>query len=123
VLEAGADSFVHLEPSGWEERIGQVDLAYDTIGGDILERSLAIVKPGGTLVTVMFPPQRTRSDIRVVHFIREPNGSQLAEISRMVDAGQVRPHVGAVYSLADTKTAFAAQARRDVTGKVILQLQ
>jgi NADPH:quinone reductase-like Zn-dependent oxidoreductase len=121
VLGAGADAFVDLEQSGWEESIGPVDLVYDTIGGDVLERSLAIVRPGGTLVTVMMPPQGTRQDIRIVHFIRDPNRAQLLELGRMVDAGQLRPQIGAVYSLADAKTAFAAQARHTVSGKVILQ--
>jgi NADPH:quinone reductase-like Zn-dependent oxidoreductase len=121
VLDAGADVFIDLEQSGWEKQIGQVDLVYDTIGGDVLERSLAIVRPGGTLVTVMMPPQGTRQDIRIVHFIREPNRAQLLELGRMVDAGQLRPQIGAVYSLADAKTAFVAQTNHSVSGKVILQ--
>jgi NADPH:quinone reductase-like Zn-dependent oxidoreductase len=121
VLDAGADDFVDLEQPGWEERVGKVDLVYDAIGGDVLERSLAIVKPGGALVTVMLPPQGTRRDIRIVHFIRDPNRAQLVEIARMVDEGKLRTQVGAVYPLADAKKAFADQASRAVTGKVILQ--
>ncbi len=85
ILDAGADAFVDLEQSGWEKRIGSVDLIYDAIGGDILERSLAIVKTGGTLVTVMAPPHGTRNDIRIVHFIRDPNG---------IAARRIEPHGG-----------------------------
>ncbi|HLI97206.1 MAG TPA: NADP-dependent oxidoreductase [Candidatus Baltobacteraceae bacterium] len=122
VLDAGADVFVNLEQPGWDGRIGQADLVYDTIGGAVLERSLGIVKTGGTLVTVMAPPQKTREDIRIVHFIRDPNGLQLVEMSRMVDRGNLQPQIGAVYPLSDAKKAFAAKAGRGVAGKVILNV-
>jgi NADPH:quinone reductase-like Zn-dependent oxidoreductase len=120
VLDAGADTFVDLGQSRWEEGVGQVDLVYDAVGGEVLDRSVATVKPGGTLVTAMMPPQVRRPDIRIVHFIREPNRAQLIELARMVDAGRLRPQVGSVYPLADAKTAFAAKSNHGVTGKVIL---
>ncbi len=120
-LEAGTDDFVDLEQDGWERAAGKVDLVYDAIGGDVLERSIGVVRPGGTLVTVMFPPKTARDDIRIVHFIRDPNGKQLAELARMVDTGKLRTHVGAVYPLADGPAAFAGQANGSVKGKVILQ--
>lgn len=123
VLELGADRFVDLEQDGWEDAVGQVDLVYDIIGGDVLARSAALVKPGGTLVTVMgSPPPTTRQDIRTISFIRQPNRAQLVELARMVDAGQLTPPpIGAVYPLAEARNAFTAQADRSITGKVILQ--
>jgi NADPH:quinone reductase-like Zn-dependent oxidoreductase len=121
VLDTGADSFVDLEQSRWEDAVGQVDVVFDTIGGEVLARSVAIVKPGGALVTVTAPPPGVRDDIRVVNFIREPNRAQLVELARMVDAGQFRPQVGAVYALADAQKAFIAKSKHGVSGKVILQ--
>ncbi len=44
VLDMGADRFVDLEQDRWEDAVGQVDLVYDAIGGEVLARSLAIVK-------------------------------------------------------------------------------
>src|SRR5437588_5645171 len=61
VLELGSDDFVDVEQDGWETAIGQVDVVYDAIGGDVLARSPAIVKPGGALVSVMAPPQTDRA--------------------------------------------------------------
>jgi NADPH:quinone reductase-like Zn-dependent oxidoreductase len=121
VLEMGADRFVDLEQDRWWATVGQVDVVYDIVGGDVLARSVSIVKPGGALVTVMFPPAEIRPDIRTVHFIREPNRAQLKELAQMVDTGALRTQVGAVYPLAETRTAFADQAGRKVHGKVILQ--
>jgi len=120
VLELGADEFEDLERDGWETAIGQADLVYDCIGGDVLARSPAIVKPGGALVTIMNPVQTDRDDIRIVHFVRDPSGAQLREITRLVDQGILRPEVGAVYPLSDTREAFLAKSAQHIPGKVVL---
>ena len=120
VLEVGADDFVDVERDGWETAVGQVDLVYDTIGGDVLAHSPAIVKPGGALVSVMAPPQTDRTDIRAVHFVRDPSGVKLRDIARLVDEGTLRPHVGAVYPLADAREAFMAKSTEHIPGKVVL---
>jgi NADPH:quinone reductase-like Zn-dependent oxidoreductase len=120
VLELGADDFVDVEQDGWETAIGQVDLVYDVIGGDVLARSSAIVRPGGAIVSVMAPPQADRDDIRLVHFVRDPSGAQLREITRLVDEGKLRPQIGAVYPLADTREAFMAKSTQHIPGKVVL---
>jgi NADPH:quinone reductase-like Zn-dependent oxidoreductase len=121
VLELGADDFVDVEQDGWETAVGQVDVVYDTIGGDVLARSPGIVKPGGALVSVMAPPQTDRDDIRTVHFVRDPSGAQLREISRLVDQGMLRPQIGAVYPLAETREAFMAKSTQHIPGKVVLR--
>ncbi len=120
VLELGADDFVDVERDGWETAVGQVDLVYDAVGDDVLARSPAIVKPGGALVSVMAPPQTDRDDIRTVHFVRDPSGAQLRAITRLVDDGTVRPHVGAVYPLAHAREAFMAKSTEHIPGKVVL---
>ncbi len=120
VLELGADDFVDVERDGWETAVGHVDLVYDAIGGEVLARSPAIVKPGGALVSVMAPPQTDRDDIRTVHFVRDPSGTQLREITHLVDQGRLRPQVGAVYPLADARVAFIAKSTQHIPGKVVL---
>jgi len=120
VLELGADDFVDVERDGWERAVGQVDLVYDAIGGEVLADSAAIVKPGGALVSVMAPPQTDRDDIRTVHFVRDPSGAQLRDITRLVDQGKLRPQVGAVYPLADAREAFMAKSTQHIPGKVVL---
>jgi NADPH:quinone reductase-like Zn-dependent oxidoreductase len=120
-MEAGADSFVDLEQDRWEDAIGQADVVLDTVGGDVLARSAAILRPGGTLVSVCAPPPTDRDDIRALHFVREPSGAQLVELAGLVDAGQLRPQVGAVYPLADARDAFMAKSTERIPGKVILQ--
>jgi NADPH:quinone reductase-like Zn-dependent oxidoreductase len=122
VLELGADDFLDVEQDGWEVGLGHVDLVYDAIGGDVLAHSPAIVKPGGVLVSVMAPVLTDRDDIRTVHFVRDPSGTQLRDITGLVDEGKLRPHVGAVYPLADAREAFMAKSTQHIPGKVVLTL-
>src|SRR5215218_3075158 len=120
VLDLGAEMFVDVERDDWERAVGQVDLVYDIIGGDVLARSMAIVKPGGAVVSIMAPTQTDRTDIRTVAFVRDPNGAQLREIARLVDEGTLRPEVSAVYPLANTRQAFMAKSTEHIPGKVVL---
>jgi NADPH:quinone reductase-like Zn-dependent oxidoreductase len=120
VLDLGADRFVDLEQDRWEDTAGHVDLVFDIIGGDVLARSVALVKPGGALVSVMTPPPTDRQDIHSLFFIRETYRAELVELARLVDAGRLHPKVGAVYPLAEARTAFAAKSSHGVVGKVIL---
>jgi NADPH:quinone reductase-like Zn-dependent oxidoreductase len=120
VLDLGADEFVDVEHDGWETTVGPVDLVYDIIGGDVLAHSSAIVKPGGAVVSIMAPPPTDRDDIRTVHFVRDANGAQLREITRLVEDGTLRPDVSAVYPLPDTRAAFLEKSTKHLPGKVVL---
>ena len=95
----------------------------DTIGGQVLARSPALLRPRGTLVCVRAaaPPPATRDDITTVIFIQEPSRAQLTELARLVDEGHLRPQVGAVYPLAQAATAYSAKAAGGVPGRIVLQ--
>jgi NADPH:quinone reductase-like Zn-dependent oxidoreductase len=121
VLDLGADQFVDVEEDDWPNVVEPVDLVYDTIGGEVLARSADVVKPGGALVSVASPPPTDREDIRSVFFVRDPSGAQLREIAQLVDAGALRPQVGAVYPLAQAREAFTAKSGGGIPGRVVLQ--
>lgn len=121
ILELGADSFVDVEKDGWQDAVEPVDVVYDTIGGEVLAASIGVVRPGGALVSVAAPPPTDRDDIRSVYFVRDPNGPQLVELAELVDAGKIRPQVGAVYPLAEAREAFTAKAGGGIPGRVLLQ--
>jgi NADPH:quinone reductase-like Zn-dependent oxidoreductase len=93
VTELGADRFIALDADRLEDTAGQADLVFETIGGDVLARSPALLKPGGTLVSVKADasPPASRDDIRTVVFIQESSRAQLTELARLVDEGDLRP--------------------------------
>ena len=123
VTELGADRYVALDAERLDDLAGRADLVFDTIGGDVLAGSAALLKPGGRLVTVRAdaPLPTTRDDIGTVVFIQESNRAQLAELARLVDEGHLRPQVGAVYPLAQAVEAYSAKAAGGVAGRTVLQ--
>jgi NADPH:quinone reductase-like Zn-dependent oxidoreductase len=120
VLEAGAERFAVLDAERFEEVAGPVDVVLDTIGGDVLDRSAAVVRPGGTLVSVAAPPTVRPADGRAVYFVVEPNRGQLAELARRAQQGRLTPKVGAVRPLAEARDAFLT--KQGTPGKIIIQV-
>ena len=121
-LELGADRFVDLENDDLGALAGVADVVFDTVGGDVLAGSPAMVKPAGSLVSVVSPPPTDRDDIGTVFFVRHPDRAQLVELARLTDAGQVRPQVGAVYPLAEAKEAFRAKSAHGIPGRIVLEV-
>jgi NADPH:quinone reductase-like Zn-dependent oxidoreductase len=121
--ELGVDRFIALDEQPLEDASGQANLVVDTIGGEVLERSPALLRPGGTLVTIKAAMQLPsgRADIRQVLFVQESSRPQLAELARLVDEGHLRPQLGAVYPLTQAAQAFTAKAAGGIPGRIVLQ--
>jgi NADPH:quinone reductase-like Zn-dependent oxidoreductase len=122
VMELGADRFIALDEDRLEDAAGQADVVFDTIGGDVLARSPALLKRGGALVSVVaLELPADRDDIKKVFFIQESSRAQLTELARLVDEGHLRPQVGGVYPLARAAEAYSAKAAGGIPGKIVLQ--
>jgi len=123
--QLGADRYIELDTGAGPLRdvAGQADLVFDTIGGEVLASSAALLRPGGTLVTVKAdaPLPSGRDDISTLVFIQESSRAQLAELARLIDEGHLRPQVGAVYPLAEAVTAYSAKAAGGIPGRIVLQ--
>jgi NADPH:quinone reductase-like Zn-dependent oxidoreductase len=115
----GVHSFLDLETEKLENA-GEVDVVFDVIGGDILARSTALVRAGGTLVTVAEPPKTQPRDGRAVFFVVEADRARLADLAARVRDGRLKPVVGAVLPLAQAAAAFAPDKR--TPGKTILRV-
>jgi NADPH:quinone reductase-like Zn-dependent oxidoreductase len=102
------------------EDVGQVDVVFDVIGGDVLRRSTALLRPGGTLMAVAEPPAVQPDDGRAVFFVVEPDRTRLADLAQRLRDGRLKPIVGAVRPLSETAAAFARHRR--TPGKTIIQV-
>jgi NADPH:quinone reductase-like Zn-dependent oxidoreductase len=123
VRELGADEFVDTERQRFEEVAGEVDVVLDVIGGEIRERSWAVLKPGGVLVSVVPPPEEAgHPGARGVFFVVEPDRAALSELARRLDVGELRSIVGEVFPLERGREAFEAKRRSGVPGKVVLRV-
>lgn len=115
--ELGADEVVDNLTARFEEVVDPVDLVFDTAGGDLLQRSPAVLREGGRLVSVADEPSGDG-----VFFVVEPNREQLVELAALVDSGELRSLVDSVFPLADARAAFARSMEPGKRGKVVLRV-
>src|SRR5215211_6834661 len=120
VLDFGAMEFVDLENDALED-VGGVDLVFDVIGGDIQTRSAGLIRPGGTLVTVVGPPEARPADGLAIDFVVESDRSQLGEIVLRVHDGRLRTNIGDIETLDGAVAAFNSTERRK--GKTIIRVR
>jgi NADPH:quinone reductase-like Zn-dependent oxidoreductase len=119
VLEFGAKEFVDLENDALED-VGKVDLVFDVIGGGIGKQSAGLIRVGGTLVSVVGPPEARPDGGLAVDFVVESDRTQLSEIVERVRDGRLRTNIGAVSTLDDAVAAFNPTERRK--GKTIIRV-
>jgi NADPH:quinone reductase-like Zn-dependent oxidoreductase len=89
------------------------DLLFDTAGGEALTRSAS---QAGRIVTIVAETPGTH------YFVVEPNREQLLEVTRLIDAGELRPEIDSIFPLAEAGAAFARTAARGKHGKVVLRV-
>ncbi|HEY4296630.1 MAG TPA: NADP-dependent oxidoreductase [Paraburkholderia sp.] len=116
-LDFGAQEFVDLENDALED-VGGVDLVFDVFGGDIAKRSAALIRAGGTLVTITGPTDARPANGLTIDFVVESDRAQLTEIVERVRDGRLRTHIGAIATLDDAVAAFNRTER--AKGKTII---
>jgi NADPH:quinone reductase-like Zn-dependent oxidoreductase len=119
-LDFGAAEFVDLDNDALED-VGGVDLVFDVIGGDIQHRSAGLIRAGGTLVTVVGPPEARPADGLAIDFVVESDRIQLGEIVHRVRDGRLRTNIGTVAALDDAVAALNPTER--ITGKTVIRVR
>jgi NADPH:quinone reductase-like Zn-dependent oxidoreductase len=119
-LDFGAHEFIDVENDALED-VGEVDLVFDLIGGEIGKRSARLVRGGGALVSVVGPVEARPRDGRAVDFVVESDRAQLNAIVQRVRDGRLRTNIGTVATLDDAVATFNSTARR--AGKTIIRVR
>ena len=119
-LDFGAQEFIDLENDTLEE-VGAIDLVFDVIGGDIQRRSAGLIRAGGTLVTIVGPPEARPADGLAVDFVVESDRAQLGEVVQRVRDGRLRTNIGNISALDDAVAALNPTERH--TGKTIIRIR
>jgi NADPH:quinone reductase-like Zn-dependent oxidoreductase len=122
----GVDQAINYTTTPFENVVRDVDVVLDTIGGDTQQRSWSTLKRGGILVSTI---QQPSEEAAAAHGVRQamvyaspPVAQTLAEVARMVDAGQIKPVVSRVLPLQDTQKAHQFVEGKHTRGKVVLQV-
>ncbi|GLQ53298.1 NADP-dependent oxidoreductase [Devosia nitrariae] len=119
-LDFGAQDFLDLENDMLED-LGEIDLVFDVIGGDIGKRSAGLIRAGGTLVTIAGPAEAKPAGGLAIDFVLVADRAQLGEIIRRVRDGRLRTNIGNISSLDDAVAAFNPTERRK--GKTIIRVR
>jgi NADPH:quinone reductase-like Zn-dependent oxidoreductase len=121
----GVDKIVDTTTTHFEDVVSEVDLVFDTVGGDRLKRSPAVIRKGGRLISVASePPQESANALGItfLYFVVSPNREQLIKITRLVDDGVLKPTVDDVFPLANAREAFERSLLHLGVGKIVLRV-
>lgn len=125
VAELGADQFIDYTRTRFEEVVKEVDVVFDTLGGDIQERSWQVLKPGGILVSVVSPPCKdtaAKRGLRQAFVFIHADGRQLSAIGRLIDEGKMKPLIHTILPLAEVRQAHAISEGGHARGKIVLHV-
>jgi len=128
----GADEVLDYKVAGWASQIKGIDLVFDTVGGEVLEKCWEVVGDTGVIVTVGDPAPEWafgrgeavesagHPGVRYKHFIVSSNSERLGECGKTIDAGSVKPLMIKAYPFAESAKAWASARQRGRGHKVVI---
>jgi NADPH:quinone reductase-like Zn-dependent oxidoreductase len=125
VKSLGATEVIDYKTERFEDHVQNVDLVFDLVAGETQDRSWAVLKNGGALISTLKEPDKATAaakHARAARYMAQPNGAQLAEIGRLIDLGQVMPRIDRVFPLGDAARAEATLEHEHVRGKIVLEV-
>jgi NADPH:quinone reductase-like Zn-dependent oxidoreductase len=124
VRSLGADQVVDYKAAPFETVLHDLDIVFDTVGGEVFERSPKVLRPGGVLVTVaaQVTPEMGRVEgVRMARGGRAPV-ENLAQIAGLMAAGKVKTHVSAILPLAEARKSHEMSQTGHTRGKIVLKI-
>lgn len=125
--ELGADEVIDYTRQDFVTALGRtVDVVLDSVGGDYGPRSLAVLRDGGTLVTLPSPdevPAGAGRDVRTGFTLVEPDSTGMRALAGLVAAGRLRPVVETVLPLERAEEAHRLGEAGRTRGKIVLSVR
>jgi NADPH:quinone reductase-like Zn-dependent oxidoreductase len=119
----GADQVIDYKNQKFEKEVSDIDLVFDLVAGETQDRSFAVLKDGGALVSTLQEPDQEKArakHLRTAHYMTRPDAEQLAEIGDLLLMGEIKPYIFATYPLEEAARAETALAKDHVQGKIVL---
>jgi NADPH:quinone reductase-like Zn-dependent oxidoreductase len=118
----GADEVIDYKASRSEKEVRDVDVVFDVVGGETLERSWSVLKPGGRMITIAAHIEHTTDQrAKDAFFIVEPNQEQLVEIGKELDSGHLKAFVKTTVPLNEASAAYSgAVTHTSGYGKIVI---
>ena len=124
VLSLGADAFIDYTTQAFDQTAANMDVVFDTVGGETFERAFRTLRQGGFLVTaVAFPKDEAqRYGVGVARVQCKPDAVELARLRELVEASKLKPRIAKVLPLTQVREALRLSERGHTPGKIVLQL-
>ena len=150
VKRLGADIVIDYKKDDFSAILKDYDVVLDTQGGNALEKSLRVLKPGGKLIGIAGPPDpdfakemgaswflktvmrflsyrirkaAKRHGVSYSFLFMRADGGQLSQIAKLIDAGAIKPVIDQVFPFESTKEALTYVETGRVKGKVVIRIQ
>jgi NADPH:quinone reductase-like Zn-dependent oxidoreductase len=122
IRELGTAQVIDYRAVRFEDHVRDMDLVFDTVGGDTLQRSWSVLKPGGRMITIAAESENAPDDrVQQGFFIVEPHHEQLTRIADLLEAGTLLPVVDAVLPLTRASAAYTGEVgQRLGRGKLVV---
>jgi NADPH:quinone reductase-like Zn-dependent oxidoreductase len=122
VLGLGADQYVAYDEQDLADTVSGVDLAFDTVGGEVTGEMLDTVRRGGKLITIAGPPPERAAELGVDAqlMIMSPDAAELERIAALVVDGIIKPEIAEVLRIEDVQRAHTLSESRRARGKIVL---
>ena len=120
----GVDEFIDYTKEKFEDIVKNVDVVFDTVGGDTLDSAFQTLKKGGFLVTTVEPPSEEKAKqygVKTAMVFAASSAKQLTEINQLIESGKLKTHVETILPLADVKKAHELSESGRTRGKIVLQ--
>src|SRR3984893_7628061 len=122
----GVDEPIDYTQQRFEDVARNIYIVLDTIGGETQERSWSVLKKGGNLVSLVQPPSEEKAKelgVRAALLGVQPNGAQLAEITKIIEAGRLAPVINRILPLSEVRRAHELSQSGHVRGKIVLRVK
>ena len=126
VRSLGASEAIDYETQNFEEVISGYDAVYDLIGGEVYEKSFRVLKPGGTIVSTLEPPDEdlmSKYGVKAIYQHFQPTRKRLMKLAVLVDEGDIKVHVDKAFPLTETSEALRFQKEARPKGKIVIDVK
>lgn len=122
----GADEIIDYKTEDFGKTTNKYDAVLDTVGGDTYTKSFQVLKRGGTIVSMLQKPDEQLMEqygVKAILEMTRIDRETLSEISRLIEAGILKPGIAKTFSLENTKEAYEAKENEKILGKIAIEVK
>lgn len=126
VRKLGADEAIDYKSEKFEEKLSNLDAVFDTVGGNVTNKSLKVIKKNGVLVSMIGDIDfelAKKLQVKAIRHSTKMNTNDLNRLSELVDSGKINVNIDKIFSLDQAREAFGHQEENHPRGKVVVKIR